>query len=243
MVRFLSPDRKIIVHAAHEQVGVSVMRQAQPSQPVPLFPPRLWIVGPPSCRAALNAFQTTQAELLFQSGIFGDTEYAWEEKIQPVVHDSMLLVGSNHPLPPAMLQTILRHHREGGAVLGVTLSAPSLAGEEALLTEVFGATFGLPLSGGRFEIRPAATAGYHPILHGVSAFVTETSFPSCRLGEKTVATLVTAHQGGLRLPVSWVKTCGGLRRFGALLGAPHDFHKPGFLTLLRNAVLWTRGEI
>jgi hypothetical protein len=243
MVRFMSPGRKIIIHAAHEQVGVSMMRHESPLEHVPLFPPRLWFVGPAECRAALDAFQSTLAETFFQSGIFGDTQYAWEEEIQPVVHDSILLVGSDQPVPPEIIQTIRRHHREGGAVLGVALGARALAGERELLSEIFGVEFGVPLSAGRFDIRPAPFAVRHPVMQGVTPFVTEATFPSCRLLEKTVTPLLTACQGDLRRPVAWVKARGGLRRFGALLGVPHDFHKPAFLALLRNAVLWTRGEI
>jgi hypothetical protein len=243
MVRFMSPGRKIIVHAAHEQVGVSLIRREPASAPVPLFPPRLWIVGPPDCHAALDAFQATLAEMLFQSGIFGDMDYAWDEAIHPVVHDSILLVGSNQPVPPALLHTISRHHQEGGTVLGVALGARALAGEQEFLSEIFGVAFAVPLSAGRFDIRPAPAAAYHPVMHGVSPFVTETTFPSCRLLKKTVFPLLAACQGGVQRPVAWAMARGGLRRFGALLGAPCDFHKPGFLALLRNAVLWTRGEI
>jgi hypothetical protein len=243
MVRFMSPGRKIIVHAAHEQVGVSMVRHEPTSDPVPLFPPRLWFVGPPECHAALHAFQSSLAEMLFQSGIFGDTEYAWDEEFQPVLHDSILLVGCNQPVPPGILQTVRRHHLEGGTVLGVALDARALAGEQRFLSEIFGVELGAPLSAGRFDVRPAAAAAYHPVIQGVSAFVTETTFPSCRLLDKTVTPLLMACRGEARRPVAWAKARGGLRRFGALLGAPPDFHKPGFLALLRNAVLWTRGEI
>jgi hypothetical protein len=243
MARFLSEDRKIIIHAAHEQVGVSVARQDQPSRPVPLFPPCLWIVGSPHCHAALDAFQATLAEMLFHSGVFGDTRYVWEETLHPVVHDSILLVGGSQTVPQNTLQTIRRHHQEGGTVLGVALGIRSLAGEEGLLPEIFGVEIGEPLFRGRFEIRPVAAVSAHPVLHGVSAFMTETVFPPCRMVESTVVPLLAARQGGRRIPIAWAKTRGGLRRFGTVLGTPFDFHKPGFLTLLRNAVLWTRGEI
>jgi hypothetical protein len=243
MVRFLSPGRKIFVHAAHEQVGVSLMRHEPAAEPVPLSPPRLWFVGSPECHATLDAFQSTWAETLFQSGVFGDTQYAWEEAFEPIVHDSILLVGSNRPMAPEILQAIRRHHLAGGTVLGVALGAPTLAGQGKLLSEIFGVELGTPLATGRFDVRPSAGAAYHPVMQGVSAFPTETIFPSCRMLEPTVIPLLTACQGDLRRPAAWVMARGGLRRFGSLLGAPYDFHKPGFLALLRNAVLWTRGEI
>jgi hypothetical protein len=243
MVRFLSPGRKIFVHAAHEQVGVSLMRHEPDPEPVPLSPPRLWFAGPPECHAAFSAFQSTWAETLFQSGIFGDSQYAWEETFEPIVHDSILLVGSNRSMASEMLQAIRRHHKAGGTVLGVALGARALAGQREMLSEIFGVELGAPLATGRFDVRPSTIASYHPVMQGVSAFLTETIFPSCRMLEKTVIPLLTARQNDLLRPVAWATARGGLRRFGALLGAPCDFHQPGFLALLRNAVLWTRGEI
>jgi len=243
MARFLSEERKIIVHAAHDRVGVSMARQDQRSAPVPLYPPRLWIVAPPHYRSALDAFQNSLAELFFQSGIFGDAEYVWDEEPCPIVHDSVLLVGSQQPPTAYILEKVIEHHQRGGAVLGMALQNQKLAGWEDFLREVFGVRLGAPSASGRFEIRCVAAGHYFPMLQGVSAFATEASFPHCRAEDPAVATLLTAHQSGRRLPVAWVKARGGQRRFGTLLGAPHDFQKPGFLALLRNAILWTRGEI
>jgi hypothetical protein len=242
MTRFLSEGRKIIIHAAHDQVGVSAARQGQFPEPVPLFPPRLWIVGPPQYYRSIDTFQAAMSEMFFQSGIFGDLEYLWNAELQPAAHDSVLLIGSEKPPAPRLIQRLQAHHERGGVVLGVALNKPAATGWEDLLREVFGVRLDSPPSPGLFDIRPSAAGRYHPVLQGVSPFVAEGIFPPCRAIDPDVVPLLVAQQSSQRLLVAWVKARGGLRRFGALLGSPHDFHKPGFLTLLRNAVLWTRGE-
>ena len=81
--------------------------------------------------------------------------------------------------------------------------------------------------------------GEDPVLAGVDPFSSQGALPKSRNLAEDTTVLLFGQVDDCREPVAWTRGYRGGRVFYTSLGNPGEFHQPGFLRLLANALYWT----
>ena len=154
--------------------------------------------------------------------------------------DCMLLFTRRLRLPASQVDRVKAYCRRGGAIIGLRTASHAFQTWLALDKEVFGGDYGGHY-GDRDKPRIAAAAagGEHPILRGVTPFVSSGSlYKNAQIAADTTV-LLTGSIPGHDEPVAWTRQHRGGRVFYTSLGHPDDFRQSSFLNLVVNAIFWT----
>lgn len=150
---------------------------------------------------------------------------------------AVLLPGSLETDGPA-LQQIRTYCRRGGALLGVRPAGDCPKNGPEIDKTIFGGDYQGNCGNRITDVRLVETAQDHPILVGVEPFDSHAALHRQANLAGDVTVLLTGECLGQMHPVAWTRASPSGRVFYTSLGHQDDFHRPSFLRLLGNAVLW-----
>jgi type 1 glutamine amidotransferase len=154
--------------------------------------------------------------------------------------DCMLLFTRRLRLPASQIDRVKAYCRRGGSIVGIRTASHAFQTWLALDKEVLGGDYsGHYGNADKPKIELAASGKGHPILRGVTPYVSSGSlYRNAKIASDTTV-LLTGSIPGHQEPVAWTRTHRGGRVFYTSLGDPDDFQHPSFLSLVVNAILWT----
>ncbi len=195
----------------------------QPHNPAKMFP----LLAAPLARKGIQlTYATASAEALSPARL--------------AYYDAVMLYGDEGKLGAAGEEALVQFVGSGHGLLALHSAAGEFGGSDRY-TALVG---GRPQAAGTGEFTAEIVQPGHPVMRNVEPFPTadETRLqPAAAAGDRTVLMERSDPQG--RQPWTWVRTEGKGRVF--YTGYGHDertWTRPGFQTLISNAVLWTVGD-
>jgi hypothetical protein len=240
--------RRLFLHPAHGQVGVSALGGHGPE--ASLAADELW----PQCAPARVGLVVGtddkawrgSADLLL-AHLAGDGRLAtacFGEEHVPVPEarggrwDCLVLLGEPDPRHARRL-ALETYCREGGALVALGSACRALPEWPTFAEAMLG---GRDLGSGRermrLEVEPAECLWDHPVLWGVGAFWADHDPHGQVLLARGAEILLWGFGGGVRKPLAWSWRPRRGRVFYSLLGRQDDFRQEDFLQLVSNAVRW-----
>jgi len=131
--------------------------------------------------------------------------------------------------------------QEGKAIVGIRTASHGFQNWLEMDKEVFGGDYGGHYGNIPVEIKIVDAQKQHPVLRGVTPFVSKGSlYKNFKLAADATVVLTGSIPAATH-PVAWVRPHRGGRVFYTSLGHPTDFEEESFRRLLTNAIDWTTG--
>ncbi len=151
-------------------------------------------------------------------------------------YDAIMLYGNHESLTPAEERALVSFVESGHGLLALHSASGQFTGSDAYVS-LLGAQF---QRAGTGDFTAGIVDPAHPIMRGVEPFQTsDDTFVHTKHNAAGRTVLMDRAEGQAREPWTWVRTQGKGRVFYTAYG--HDertWTKPGFQTLINNAVLW-----
>jgi type 1 glutamine amidotransferase len=155
--------------------------------------------------------------------------------------DLMIVFTRRVTLPPAQLERVRGHLASGKAVIGLRTASHAFGNFTEFDREILGGGYQGHFSDAPVQVQLAAGRSGHPVLAGVTPFVSRKLYKNPTLADDVVV-LLEGVMPDQREPVAWVRQRQGGRVFYTSLGTQEDFAHESFRRLLINAVFWTTGR-
>ncbi|MGZ8940148.1 MAG: ThuA domain-containing protein [Limisphaerales bacterium] len=143
-------------------------------------------------------------------------------------------------LPENELAEIRKYVESGKPLVALRTSSHAFENWKEFDKEVLGGNYGNHYGNKlKTTVSVAAGAKDHPLLRGVSEFVSDGSlYKNTPLGPGAKVLLMGAVEGHAPEPVAWTRENKGARVFYTSLGHPQDFKEESFRNLVRNGIEW-----
>lgn len=154
--------------------------------------------------------------------------------------DMIVLFIRRMTLPPQQLDHFKKYVRSGKPLLGLRTASHAFENWPEFDATVLGGNYGRHHGNAlKTSVSLVPEQRDHPILRGVTPFVSEGSlYRNTPLQPGARPLLTGAVTGKAPEPVAWTHTFQGARVFYTSLGHPRDFQEESFLKLVHNAIEW-----
>ncbi len=154
--------------------------------------------------------------------------------------DVALLFTRRLKISGAALDLVKKYCATGKPLVGVRTASHAFQTWLDLDKEVFGGSYSNHYGkGAECRLTFTPTAKGHPLMEGVSPFITKAGLYKNPSNAADTETLMIGTADGKTEPMAWTRVHNGGRVFYTSLGAQEDFKEAGFIRLLVNALHWT----
>jgi hypothetical protein len=240
MARFVAKDRKLIMHAAHQGVGVSRIAPSPPPERRLIAPLAIEVFAKPAEQALARRLIERMisfypaANWLLQTHLDGRSPeiYSLDES------DCVVILGGTEPFSPALLTQFERYSQRGGALVALHAGGQTSPEWKAFARDRLGVRFAdaTPASE-KLSMRIAAGWHYHPVVQNVAAWRIDAACAAVL--DSQAELFLEGIRGAENQPLAWGVDAGASRAFCTLLGTPLDFQQQSFFLLIWNALFWT----